>query len=124
MYFYYCINENKEEYPENDRLFFKIWRNKFILNKILFHLKISNNYISERIFEFGDLLNGSFTSNPFKDYFKSLVIKDDSLVNPRSNPPSIFKTSFLPHSITDLKVTIYQSENSFIINDINNNINN
>ncbi|KAN0026334.1 hypothetical protein ACTFIV_007318 [Dictyostelium citrinum] len=147
MYFY-CIKENKE-YPENDRLFFKIWRNKSIKNEILFQLKITNSHTSKRFFTFNQLLDGTFSSNPFKDYFKSLLIKNSIKetdideqtlkISLKQIPPSvdtlqiifldeklqsIFKTSLLPESITCLSLRINQDKP--ILNDktfdiINNN---
>ncbi|KAN0033228.1 hypothetical protein ACTA71_002652 [Dictyostelium dimigraforme] len=143
MYFY-CVNQNKE-YQENDRLFFKIWRNKSIRNQILYQLKVSNNHISRRIFTLGDLLDGKFRSNEFKDYFKNLLIKNSfketEINNNQSQmltfeiikqqlPPSVdtlqilpfqekqqlpFKISYLPETITNLK--LYSNKNNSILNE-------
>ncbi|KAK5575069.1 hypothetical protein RB653_010324 [Dictyostelium firmibasis] len=113
----------------NDRLFFKIWRNKPIRTEIIYHLRISNNHISQRCFMFSDLLDGTLTSYPFKDYLKSFLIKDtikdtteeqifviskllknlppsvDTIqLKLYSNSQPIFKTSFLPPSVTHLSI--------------------
>ncbi|KAM9965298.1 hypothetical protein ACTFIW_005110 [Dictyostelium discoideum] len=89
---------NKENF--NDKLFFKIWRNKYLLKEISYHLRLYNEHFG-RCFDFQSL-----KKYEFRDYITSMGIRNDD--------NSIILNDLIPWNIDS--ITFYTTINEELLN--------